>query len=169
LGGVLGLSVSAVHDVIESEGTYRYISKQLLHEFQEHVEMCIDDVPIWPFGSGGYGSGITRGLLGTNQLIEWWNYVHLAHRAGFYALAHVNHAGSPSEDSDHAVIICGSRQVLRPSPIPIAKRIDNEVLVSCSSKHPEGKWVGAIPFLKTGGFNLILVLPRHDPRPLVGT
>ncbi len=92
---------------------------------------------------------------------EWFGYVTMAIDAGYYGLCSVSYdKKGPLVETDHIVLICGVREVGVPHPTLKSTRIDPQLLVSCSSKHPEGKWEGVEEFLTTrGGYNILLARP----------
>jgi hypothetical protein len=85
----------------------------------------------------------------------------MAMHGGYYAICSISHAGTgPLKDHDHWVMLCGQRSVRVPLDEEGSARIDEQVLVSCSAKSPEGFWINHLNFLKNhGGYNAILVKP----------
>lgn len=90
--------------------------------------------------------------------IEWFDYVAVAMRAGYYAVAFVDFSkkGPLGDGADHVVLLCGARERRgdRGEVIP-------EVLVSCSARSsPDEEWVSAREFLRQrGGYNVVLARP----------
>lgn len=124
------------------------------------VDSVIDEVPIWPCWRNKHTWGM--GLPGWSMNLPWWMYVRMALLAGYYGVCQVSLDGKgPLAMSDHWVLICGARQVEVPHPtMKGASRVDLEILVSCSARHPQGEWRDSLKFLQEcGGFNIILVRP----------
>jgi len=134
------------------------------------IEDFIHDVPIWPqprsmaqFGSPGWA-----------MALEWYNYIQMALRAGYYGVAMVTSAGRGDRaELDHWVLICGFRQREIPNPhtrnskdpkMRAATIITQEILISNSSNHAKDeRWIKTRDFLKRyGGYNAILVLPKEN-------
>jgi hypothetical protein len=130
------------------------------------VDRVIADVPVWPwrihepFAEWGFHAGFMS--------LAWFRYVNMAIDAGYYALAlvDIDKKGPFGGGTDHWVMICGAR--VRHVPLepdkpddPVNYRIDDEILVSCSStRTPDEEWVDPGKFLtQRGGFNLLLVRP----------
>ena len=169
-----GLTGLAVHEVYERFGRgNRYGEHGTVSSLNEHEmrQALIDarsaglladyviDHPHWQtidemawFGSPA-----------THQCQQWWNYVRLGLRAGFYGVACVDHArqGLRGAGADHWVLVCGEREI-HPEE---TGAIRQEVLVSNSSAtaKPE-EWVDLHDFLRDwGGFNLFLARPPETP------
>lgn len=97
----------------------------------------------------------TWGACASRQWQPWAEYLRMAFDAGYYGLACVSMdgLGSNAAGPDHWVLLCGWR------PGQDGTVLD-EVLVSCSARHPEGRWIRARDFLaRQGGFNALLVRP----------
>lgn len=76
--------------------------------------------------------------------------------AGLYGLACVSSAaaGPDSAGPDHWVLIVGYRRHVE------AHHLRDDLLVSCSAQHPEGRWVPRSDFLRGwGGFNALWARP----------
>ena len=121
----------------------------------------LDAVPVWPWEV--HEMQTHWGMVGWQQNMAWWNYVRMGLMGGFYGVTHVNMDGKgPSFEHDHWVLICGARQRLEPHPtMKGCGTYLQEILVSCSARHPEGKWYDSRTYLFThGGFNAIMVRPK---------
>lgn len=163
IGGVMQLSVDEVHNLIETlENCSRsrhgwpilcreFERRGILHEF-------VADIPIWfPL----WVEAMPHGLISGSMRNEWWRYVRMAIRAGYYGLASITYNGDGYTDTDHMVVICGVRERWEAHAV-----VNNaysqilEVLVSCSASCPEGEWRDIDVFLRTGGYDVIFVLPK---------
>lgn len=112
------------------------------------------DVPIWP--NAVPSMFLTWGVTASWQSHAWWNLAATAIDAGLYGLACVSSrcAGVDSEGPDHWVMIVGYRSRVDGS------QIRDELLVSCSARHPEGRWIDRNTFLREwGGFNTLWARP----------
>ncbi|MEN6550030.1 MAG: hypothetical protein ABFE07_28645 [Armatimonadia bacterium] len=129
------------------------------------VEAVFDAVPLWVHA---YNSPIMQhGLPGHMMNGTWWEYLCMALRGGHYGFCSICAEGKgPLAPDDHWVLVCGARS--RPEPMkefPGCNRHHQEILVSCSARHPEGKWLEVRDFLTNyGGYNVILVRPK-EKRP----
>lgn len=126
------------------------------------IQRINDDVPTWhiphyymAFGPSGY----------LNHP-EWFRYMRMAFEAGYYGLASVVFDKTGSEgkippETDHVVLLCGTRIHAIPHPTLPSSHLKEEILVSCSAKSsPNEEWVGVKEFLaERGGYNVILVKP----------
>lgn len=172
LGGVVGLgTVGEVYEQYREGkvGTFHWSNMRdalLTAESRGVLDRVISDVPMWPsrihepFCEWGYHGGFMN--------LAWFRYVTMAIDAGYYAMALVDmHKRGPfGGGTNHWVMICGAR--VRHSPLdrdkpddPVNYRIDDEVLISCSStRTPDEEWVECGKFLsERGGFNLLLARP----------
>lgn len=163
LGGILGFkSVQEVYDRFRG-GTPDTFSHW---EMQAEIEGAWQDGLLLNYvvDTPNWGTVPNMAIWATpswGQVIPWFNYIHMAIEAGYYGIASVVYekTGPPAE-SNHMVMICGARE--REEPVKGGARIIQEILVSCSAAHPEGKWIGVIDFLeKWGGFNVILAKPKR--------
>jgi hypothetical protein len=127
---------------------------------EEEIDRVVTEMPTW----SGHASPSAQmwGNPGWGQSLEWFYYIRMAVDAGYYGIASVvyDKSGPPAE-SDHVVLICGAREREAPHPtVKTARTIEQEVLVSCSAAHPQGKWVCKEEFLtKWGGFYVTLARP----------
>ncbi len=104
----------------------------------------------------------TWGSASWKQSLEWYEYINMAIDAGYYGIASINIDGKgPLVETDHLVLICGTRERVEPNKyVEGAGDIIQEIFVSCSAKHPEGRWYEIRDFLTyRGGFNCYLVRP----------
>lgn len=160
LGGLFGLSVPEVYAQL-NEGRVQGFSwpgmRSALHRARSLglVTRISTEPPMWPV----YDAHRAFGQLGSAQALGWQQLAWMALGAGFYGLAEVDFAGrGPGHLPDHTVLLCGIRE-LWPAPGEQGA-IHTEVLVSCSARHPEGKWVGVHDFLsKYGGFHALWARP----------
>ena len=117
------------------------------------------DVPIWPHAVPSMV--LTWGLTASWQSHPWWGYATTALDAGLYGLACVSAggAGADSAGPDHWVLIVGYRTRCEATG-PDSGRLHDELLVSCSARHPEGRWIDRNAFLRHwGGFNALWARP----------
>jgi hypothetical protein len=160
----VGLSVAEVHEAIETTpnvGRSRPGWPALLELWERDgvIEEYVSDIPLWPLEQWG---ALPHGLKSTAMLQEWWRYLRLAMRGGYYGLANVNFAGQEWQPTDHAVVLCGVREHWRDSTAVAGARSQVlEVLVSCSASCPEGRWEDARSLLRRGAFDAVLVRPRE--------
>jgi hypothetical protein len=159
LGGIFGLSVPETYE--------RFITSRFgkLQSFcWENIVDALNDaerkgladravvqVPIWPIDT----QWMTWGLVGANQYFAWQAYLRMAFDAGYYAIAgiSIDGKGAAAYGPDRWVLLCG----WRPSP---EGTVLDEILVSCSARHPEGRWVKSRDFLQQqGGYNVLLARP----------
>lgn len=134
------------------------------------IEEFIHNVPIWqrPDSVSQFGSP------GWTMAAQWYQYIKMAIRAGYYGMAMVTSRGRGNDSElDHWVMICGFRQREIPNPhtrnsedpkIRESTIITQEILISNSStKAKDERWIEARDFLKRfGGYNAILVLPTDE-------
>lgn len=163
IGGVVGLSVEEVHTMIETTDNCsrsRLGWTILCREFERRglIHEYIDDIPVWfPI----WAVSLPHGLTSEHMRNEWWRYVRMAIRAGYYGLASVTYSGDVYTDTDHMVVICGVRERWEIHPVVEGAHSQvNEVLISCSASCPEGRWVCVDSFLRTGGHDAIFILPQ---------
>lgn len=126
------------------------------------IDAVIDETPMWP--SEHHQSVALWGWTSWSMNLSWCAYIRMALQAGYYGFCSVAHDKSgPMHQGDHWVVICGIREKEEDVPnFPKAKHIATELLVSCSSRHPDGAWINSGEFLtKWGGFNVILVKPKN--------
>jgi len=130
------------------------------------VEEFIHNVPIWqrPDSVSQFGSP------GWTMASQWYQYIKMAIRAGYYGMAMVTSKGRGNHaELDHWVMICGFRQREIPNPHTRNSKdpkmrestiITQEILISNSSiKAKDERWIETRDFLKRfGGYNAILVL-----------
>jgi hypothetical protein len=171
LAGVLGIPVGEVYEKLAG-GKVAAPSwdgqRDRILEAQQLglVDRFIDDLPLWP--NVLFGNHMWFGLPARSMAMPWFHYLRMALEAGYYGIAEVCHTkDGPLGIPDHQVLLCGAREVRRPIPaVPGAARIDQEVLVSCSSRTtPDEEWVEACEFLtRRGGFALYLVRPAGGAR-----
>lgn len=125
------------------------------------LDRVLDEPPLFPAAvrnpAWGYPSA--------EMSLAWFSYFCMAIDAGYYGVASVNfHAHGYPAHMDHFVLLCGVREVSKPhATIPGAARIDQEVLVSCSStRSPDEEWVEVDLLLRTrGGYNALLARPSR--------
>jgi len=164
LAGLLDLSVKDVYEMFRAGGHKSFSRYEMVEAVEsalwthELLDRVITDIPHWI----ALPNSQIWGHPGWAQNLAWFNYIRMAIDAGYYGIASItyNKQGPPTE-SDHVVLICGARERREQHPtVASAKNIIQEILVSCSAAHPDGKWVNHIEFLeKWGGFNAILVRP----------
>jgi len=160
LGGLMGRSVDEAYAIVRDDGPPRSVGWPEMSAAlraasgQGRLSRAMVDVPIWP---GAVPSMcMTWGLTAPWQGHAWWSYVTTAMDAGLYGLACVSSkaAGSDSEGPDHWVLLVGYRSRVDGS------QIHDELLVSCSARHPEGRWIDRNTFLRQwGGFNTLWARP----------
>jgi hypothetical protein len=163
LAGVLGWSdVGRVYAEIQGEvraPSWEITRRNLWTAYSRGlVDRIIDTVPIWP----EYASQMQRGMPAVASASEWFGYVRMAVEAGYYGLAEIAFSKSPTDPTDHEVLICGAREIRVPAGDGCSVRRD-EILVSCSASHPDGQWVDVREFLRWGGYNVLLVRPVRTP------
>lgn len=92
---------------------------------------------------------------------HWAEYISMAIDAGYYGIAHINMNGNgPLELTDHLVLICGYKEEVIPVLDGKGGKYQHSVFVSCSARHPEGKWYEVSDFIKHyGGFNCHVLRP----------
>ena len=190
LGGVLGYDgatghtndkcSSAVAKVLvtycssEPASLSHYTMRDALYEAvsREIVEDFIFEPPFWNVDENTAQFGAEAYAV-SNQ---WFKYISMAIRAGYYGLAMVDSSGRRggkrgSWGTDHWVMICGFR--IRSVPIrrlkdhptmSTATTIKSEILISNSSNSAKDeRWIEADQFLRQfGGYNAILVLPTES-------
>ncbi len=118
------------------------------------LDRLADETPIWMAEE----SQMWWGMPARTMALGWWQRVRMAIDAGYYGLAEVCFAKTADAPTDHVVLICGAREIYPPAGECGAIR--EEILVSCSATHPEGRWVSVRDFLREwGGFNLFLARP----------
>lgn len=159
LGGLMGLSVDEAYALVR-DGAPRSIGWPEMSEAvraaaaRGRLSRAMTDVPIWP---GAVPSMcMAWGLTAPWQGHAWWSLAATALDAGLYGLACVRFdgAGSDSGGPDHWVLIVGYRSGAD------GARVRDELLVSCSARHPEGRWVDRNDFLRAwGGFNALWARP----------
>jgi hypothetical protein len=125
------------------------------------VSRLVTDTPVWPIPD----EYLAFGPAGYLHNLEWFAYATMAMEAGYYGVASVvfNKTGSRGQcppPTDHLVLLCGVREV----PVEVregVRRIDQQVLVSCSAKtSPDEEWVEVRDFLTNrGGYNAMWVRP----------
>jgi hypothetical protein len=168
LGGLFGLTVPEVYERL-CEGKQKAISqgpmRSALYEAKSLglADRIVPTPARWPRAAEGYFDDF--GGLASRHCLEWWAYLRMAFDAGYYAIAEVDsERKGPVAQPDHWVLIVGVRErwVPRPADRGGGADIENEVLVSCSSrKTPDEEWVGAGDFLlRRGGYNALLARPR---------
>jgi hypothetical protein len=121
----------------------------------------ITETPIWPWES--WRNNMPWGLVSWQQNMAWWNYVRMGLLGGFCGIVQMDIDGrGPGSDHNHWQMICGARINFVPNPnMEGSGSYDQDILVSCSARHPEGKWYDSSKFLRErGGFNVIMVRPR---------
>jgi hypothetical protein len=158
-GGVLGVPVALVHELFETTPNVtrsRPGYRTLLYELRRRglVAEWVEDTPMWPLGHWG---GAHHGLPAYTMTQEWWRYLRMALRGGYYALASINYEGRHFAPVDHLVALCGVRERWEPVEGGHAQAID--VLVSCSARNPDGYWLEASDLVRMGGFDVVLVRP----------
>ncbi len=144
-----------------------------LHEAQRNgsIEDFICESPIWP----AHEAQNQFGPAGHMVSLQWYAYIKMAIRAGYYGLAMVNHKGRGTDawSTDHWVLICGFRTRLVPIPhlknhptMSNSKKYVNEIFISNSSnRSKDERWIEVNKFLmKYGGYNAILVLPAKEDK-----
>lgn len=114
------------------------------------LDRVITDLPMWPQSP----ECAHWGHPAWEMSLEWFRYIRMAIDAGYYALAFVDYEKrGPRSDPNHVVLLVGTRskEIAHPS-LKGAYRIDNEILVSCSSsKTPDEEWVEVHDFLAQRG------------------
>lgn len=166
LAGLIGWTdVSLVYERLQENGKIEPFSHPTMRSALWRAKslglICklVDNFPIWPI----YKSHMTWGNVSWKQNLEWFDYISMAIDGGYYGIASININGDgPCVDTDHMVLICGTRERSEPNQyVEGAKIIIQEILVSCSAHHPEGQWYEVIDFLKNrGGFNCYLAKPN---------
>lgn len=162
LGGLLGLTVDEAYTLAFYKAP-QPIGYQTMREVLEASETAgrlsraLTDIPLWPVQA----AYLTWGLSAMWQSRQWWKYAATAIDAGLYGVACVSASGGgvDSEGPDHWVLIVGYR-TRHEATGPDSGRLHDELLVSCSARHPEGRWVDRNDFLrKWGGFNTLWARP----------
>lgn len=163
LGGAIGLSAAQVYrDLRDGEIkalSWECMRRTLYEASSAHlIDRFIEEVPSWHIYEGHRQWGNPSWL----QNLAWFKYVSMAVDAGYYGLCSIDSdAKGPGSEHDHWVLVCGARELSVPhATVKGAASIETEILVSCSSKHPAGRWFRARDFLRTrGGFNVLLFRP----------
>jgi len=157
LSGLLSKSVQEVYDFFKGkiEAFSRPSIRNALYKAEAHglIDRYIHNVPTWDVPDSVKLWGSPSWLMN----IEWFKYIQMAIDAGYYGICNVSldpqSAGHPG---DHFVMICGTK-VICPESVG---SIRQELFISCSARHPEGKWINSLEFLRNhGGFNVLLVRP----------
>lgn len=160
LGGLLGRSVDEAYAIVRDDGQPRSIDwygmRQTLVQLAASgtLSRVMVDVPLWPHAVPSMC--LTWGLSASWQSHAWQSYAATAIDAGLYGLACVSSAaaGPDSAGPDHWVLIVGYRRHVE------AHHLRDDLLVSCSAQHPEGRWVPRSDFLRgCGGFNALWARP----------
>ena len=130
---------------------------------QGYVEEFISDTPMWSIPETQNQFGATSRAVS----LQWFAYIKMAIRAGYYGLAMINAIGKGTHafSTDHWVMICGFRtRLVAHKRIEGAGTYVNEILISNSSnKAKDERWIEINKFLlRYGGYNAILVLPTED-------
>lgn len=164
MAGLLDIEVPALYELLETpdgEGiTDIYRQREALNTlyYGGHLDRIVLEVPRWPVHELCRSWGSTS----WTQALEWGSYILMALDAGYYGLSMVDyHKKGPFGDgTNHLVLICGYRERSEEG------RIHQEILVSCSAAHPEGKWVSVREYLKLwGGFYTRLARPCATKPP----
>lgn len=167
LGGLMGLSVDEAYAFVR-DGAPRSIGWPEMRTALEVgagtgvLSRALVDVPLWPHATPSMC--LTWGLTASWQSRAWWGYAATALDAGLYGLACVRFdgAGEDSAGPDHWVLIVGHRTRHEAAGTG-SVRIHDELLVSCSARHPDGQWVSRADFLrKWGGFNTLWARPAVE-------
>ena len=178
LGGLLGLSIGETYESYNNGkiGSFHWSSMRdalWTAESRGILDRVITDVPVWPWSINQPFCewGMHAGFMS----IAWFHYVSMAIEAGYYGLALVDiHKKGPfGGGTDHWVLVCGARvrrvpmENSKPDDTHVDYRIDNEILISCSStRTADEEWVGPGKFLtERGGFNLLLARPTGGTAP----
>lgn len=158
LAGLLGISVPEAYQRFQEE--VRWFSYWDMAEAlqtarsQGLVDRVVDAPPEWRTDHPVWNTWGNPGWLHDGP---WFNYLRMAFDAGYHAVAPVDltpQGATHSQGPDHWVLLCGAR--VRQAGI----QIHREILVSCSARHPEGRWIEARLFLRHwGGFNALLARP----------
>jgi hypothetical protein len=162
LAGLLNISVRDVYEKL-NEGKYEPLggssTRSAFYEAKSlgWIDRLIDEAPYWPSYHRMWGdpSWLVR--------LPWIRYMQMVFDAGYYGVASINLDGKgPIVENDHGVLFCGIRQRTVSHPtLKAASSIEYDLLVSCSARHPEGKWYEYIDYLeKYGGFNCFLARPK---------
>lgn len=127
------------------------------------IDTVMDATPTWIQAYNG--PIMQRGLPGWMMSYNWWSYVRLGLQAGYYGFCSICADGKgPLAPDDHWVLVCGVRERLEPFKDMPGNHCYHELLVSCSAKHPQGRWVEVRDFLTNyGGYNVILCKPKEAP------
>lgn len=168
LGGLVGKSVQWVYDTFQ-EGRYKSFHWREMHDALLRAERfglldrVVTDVPIWP--ASFHQSMASWCLPNTAMSLAWFAYVTMAFDAGYYGLAlvDIHKRGMYGGGTNHWVLLAGARERREPFEDGGGSRIDNELLISCSStRTPDEEWVEVSDFLRErGGFNLLLARPAQ--------
>lgn len=174
IAGVLGISVAEAYE-LQDKDERPVNAKDQPYPFSwqgmGHALKCwgrdaltdgvITETPLWPWEA--WHNNMPWGLVGWQQNMAWWNYVRMGLLGGFYGIIQMDIDGrGPMFDHNHWQLICGARLNFVPHPtMDGCGRYDQDILVSCSARHPEGKWYDSRTFLRErGGFNVIMVRPK---------
>lgn len=123
------------------------------------LDRVITDVPHWPNEAPPFLQAF--GISAVQQSMAWFRYMRMAFDAGYYGVLPWDYSGSGplGHGTDHVVLACGVREESVALDNGVG-RIEQQILISCSAAHPEGKWYSKLDILKRhGGFNAILVRP----------
>lgn len=162
LAGLFNKSPQWVYDELQGEvKPFSHITMEMALSKASSVGVLsrrIRQVPHWP--SDDYQ--LTWGSPSWLQDQHWAEYISMAIDAGYYGIAHINMDGNgPLRETDHLVLICGYKEEVIPVLDGKAGKYQHSILVSCSARHPEGKWYEVSDYLKHyGGFNCHLVKPE---------
>jgi hypothetical protein len=155
LAGLFGRTVREVYD---RHVVARYRQLQSLHwdsmreALRVEAAAAVLDPPLWPVEAAHR----TFGLDGMNQYGKWQRYMRMAVEAGYYGVVCIDMdgRGSACYGGNHWALVCGWR------PDPAGGTALDEVLLSCSARHPEGRWVRTRDLLhERGGLNVLLARP----------
>lgn len=174
IAGVLGISIEkayALQDRDERPEGHKDEPRPFSWTRMGHALHCwghdkltdgvLDQTPIWPWEA--WRNNMPWGLVSWQQNMAWWNYVRMGLLGGFYGVVQMDLDGrGPGSDHNHWQLICGARLNFVPDPKKDGTgRYDQDILISCSARHPEGKWYDSRLFLRErGGFNVIMVRPK---------
>jgi hypothetical protein len=155
LGGALNIDVSSLYEQFTSKGiTNAYEMARCLRCASSYglADRIIETPCEWP--SNRYLRSF--GSPAVHEYLCWFNYVRMAIDAGYYGLAQIDFSGNGGPETNHWVLICGSRT----KGAVTNEVITGDVLISCSVTGE--KWYEARDFLtRMGGYDVRFVRPAE--------
>jgi hypothetical protein len=161
IGGLLGVSVKEVY-ALRTREPKAFSHYDMYHALKDAMgrgalDRFISDAPTWV----GPSSKRCFGDASWENALKWFDWVRMGLDGGYYGIMNYNFKGcGPGSDPDHVVLVVGARRV-RVELKNAAFRLDNQLLISCSSTVTEPEfWIDVRKLLMVhGGYNLFLARP----------